>query len=140
MRAVDKLKPFLDGAGQVKQMPAKRKMQNLVLWYLASQLPEGPYTERELNELLLARHTFGDPCTLRRDLYDGGFLDRTPDGRQYWKRAEQPTPAQLGWEDEEIFMQNRPKDDSMGPEVSASESLDAPDHRPADGRPVGRVR
>lgn len=99
MDVIGKLKPFLDETGRVRQMPAKRKMQKLVLWYLANQLPAGPYAERELNELLLARHTFCDPCTLRRDLYDSGFLDRTPDGRRYWKREDPPTLAQLGWED-----------------------------------------
>ena len=34
-----------------------------------------------------------------RDRYDSGFLDRTPDGRRYWKREDPPTLAQLGWED-----------------------------------------
>ncbi|AKJ00863.1 Hypothetical protein AA314_02489 [Archangium gephyra] len=53
---------------------------------MAARLPSGvEWSERELNELLKALHTFGDWALLRRDLYDARLLDRSLDGRRYWK-------------------------------------------------------
>ncbi len=43
------------------------------------------YGEREVDAILKQWHTFGDHATLRRDLYDNGFLGRTRDGSQYWR-------------------------------------------------------
>ena len=59
-------------------------MQGEALAYLAEKFQSGrDYSEREVNELLLQWHTFGDPATLRRELYDRGFMDRDPYGRSY---------------------------------------------------------
>ncbi|MDR0397330.1 MAG: DUF2087 domain-containing protein [Oscillospiraceae bacterium] len=81
----DKLKPFLDEEGRLKQYPAKQGRQLLALEYIASKFDdEKRYTEREVNQLLETWHTFGDWALLRRDLYDVGLLNRTPDGVAYW--------------------------------------------------------
>ena len=93
----DTLRGFLDAEGRVTQFPARRKKQLAVLQYLAGKFAPGRiYTEREVYEVLLAWHTFRDPATLRRELYDDHFLNRTPDGRAYELADPQPTPEQLG--------------------------------------------
>lgn len=85
------LKSFLDSDGKLKQFPAKRKMKIITLFYLAEKIEKGRnYTEQEINEILLRWHTFRDPATLRREMYDYHLLDRTRDGRTYQKSDPQP--------------------------------------------------
>ena len=43
------------------------------------------YAEREVNQLLNQWHSYQDPATLRRALYDAQLLDRTLDGARYWR-------------------------------------------------------
>jgi hypothetical protein len=82
----EKLSRYLDAEGRLKGWPSKRSDQLDALYYLAARLPGGvEWSERELNELLKALHTFGDWALLRRDLYDVRLLDRSLDGRRYWK-------------------------------------------------------
>ena len=72
-------------------------MKVYCLFYLAGKFEAGrEYTEREVNELLLSWHTFVDPATLRRELYDYGFLDRSRDGKVYRLAEKQPAPEALG--------------------------------------------
>lgn len=86
------LKNFLDSEGKLKQFPAKRKMKIIALFYLAQFFEaEKAYSEQEVNLLLSQHHTFSDPATLRRELYDFHFIDRTPDGRVYTLSSPQPT-------------------------------------------------
>jgi len=85
------LKNFLDAEGRLTAFPAKRKMKVYALFYLAEKFqPYTDYTEREVNDLLLSWHSFADPATLRRELFDYRFLDRSPDGQSY--RMHQPKP------------------------------------------------
>ena len=92
----DMLRGFLDAEGRVTQFPARRRKLLAVLQYLAGKFEPGRvYTEREVNGVLLAWHTFGDPATLRRELYDFHFLDRSADGRVYQLADPQPTPEDL---------------------------------------------
>ena len=87
---------FLDAEGRLKQFPAKRKKKLLALEYLAGKLDkDAVYTEKQVNELLTGWHTFGDPATLRRELFTAGFLNRTPDGSQYRLADPQPTAEAL---------------------------------------------
>lgn len=91
------LRNFLDTNGKLTAFPAKRKMKIYCLFYLAQKFEEGrDYSEREVNDLLLNWHTFGDPATLRRELYDFHFLDRSRDGKAYRLAERQPTPEELG--------------------------------------------
>ena len=91
------LRNFLDVTGKLTAFPAKRKMKVYCLFYLAGKFEAGrEYTEREINELLLDWHTFADPATLRRELYDYGFLDRSRDGKVYRLAEKQPTAVDLG--------------------------------------------
>lgn len=85
------LRRFLDASGRVTAWPVKRQSQDLVLSYLISKFEYGrEYTEREVNQLLSQWHSYGDPATLRRALYDAQLLDRTLDGARYWRA---PTEA-----------------------------------------------
>ena len=91
------MRNFLDANGKLTAFPAKRKMKVYCLFYLAGKFEAGrEYTEREVNELLLDWHTFADPATLRRELYDYGFLDRSRDGKVYRLAQKQPAPEAVG--------------------------------------------
>ena len=91
------LRNFLDADRKLTAFPAKRKMKLYALLYLAQKIPaDEEYTEREINDILLSWHTFADPATLRRELYDYGFLDRSRDGKVYRLAEKQPTTADLG--------------------------------------------
>lgn len=90
------LKSFLDVQGRLTAFPAKRKRKLWALFYLSEKFQPGTvYTEQQVNELLLSWHTFADPATLRRELYDYHFLDRSPDGREYRLAPEQPSSEDL---------------------------------------------
>ena len=91
------LRNFLDATGKLTAFPAKRKMKLYALLYLAQKIPaDTDFTERKINDILLDWHTFADPATLRRELYDYGFLDRSRDGKVYRLAEKQPTAADLG--------------------------------------------
>ena len=91
------LKGFLDGDKRLKKHPAKYKNKVLAWFYLASKLEPGRrYTEKEINQILCDWHTFEDWAMLRRELYDGRFVDREPNGSWYWLEEIQPTLASFG--------------------------------------------
>ena len=91
------LRNYLDTEGKLTEFPAKRKMKIYCLFYLAQKFePEKDYTEQEINNVLLDWHTFGDPATLRRELYDYHFLDRSRDGKVYGLAEKQPATEELG--------------------------------------------
>ena len=91
------LRNFLDATGKLTAFPAKRKMKLYALLYMAQKIPaDTDFTEREINDILLDWHTFADPATLRRELYDYRFLDRSRDGKVYRLAEKQPTPEDLG--------------------------------------------
>lgn len=88
----DLLKSFLDGDGRLTAYPSKRKKKLYALIYLGGKFEKGRiYTEKEVNALLNEWHTFQDPATLRRELFNHGFLDRDPYGKEY--RAEYVSPT-----------------------------------------------
>ncbi len=79
------LRRFLDTAGRVKSWPSRSKDQQIVLAYLAAHFERGrEYSEKEVNAILNAWHSYGDHATLRRYLYDHRYLDRSRDGARYW--------------------------------------------------------
>lgn len=97
MEFEQRLKHFLDGESRLLAFPARRKMKICCLFYLAQKIEaEREYAEREINDFLLLWHTFGDPATLRRELCDYGFLQRSRDGKVYRLAEKQPTPEELG--------------------------------------------
>lgn len=87
---------FLDTQGRLTALPAKKKKKLLALAWLAEHIPpEQEYTEKEFNDLLYTLHTFGDPATLRRELYDFYLIHRETDGRHYRLNPERPSPQEL---------------------------------------------
>ena len=94
------LRPFLNERGQLIRFPAKRRKKLLALYYLGEKLEaDRTYTEAQINALLDDWTAFHDPATLRREMYNAGLLNRTPDGRSYWKAEELPVL--------EVFLRDR---------------------------------
>jgi len=88
------IRPFLDGKGKITQLPKKLKVRLIVLAYLAEKFEIGrDYSEREVNAVCDAWHTFGDFFQLRRELVDYGLLNRERDGTRYWRPQTGPDPA-----------------------------------------------
>jgi len=82
------LAPFLDEDGRLTCLPSKRQKRLLALEYVAERFESGrSYTEKEVNVLCTAWHSFCDFHLLRRELVEAGFLERERDGSRYW-RAE----------------------------------------------------
>jgi hypothetical protein len=77
-------KYFPDGASSpLLKFPPKEKQRLVVLREIAQQLKDGHlYDEREINEFLKRFHE--DYVMIRRYLIEYGFVDRKPDGSQYW--------------------------------------------------------
>jgi len=86
------LKGYLDEDGKFNRLPGKKQKKKLdaMIQILASKFSfDKRYTELEVNSILNQHHSFSDPATLRRLLYGMSFLDRTKDGRSYWRRQTQ---------------------------------------------------
>lgn len=93
---INELKGCLSPDGKLTRLPARRRKKLAALIWLAEQIPpEGRYTEREFNEVLNRLHTFGDPATLRRELYDFYLIDRNADGTDYRVNPERPSLEEL---------------------------------------------
>lgn len=88
------LRPFVDEQGRLVQWPVRQKVQRMAAQYLVTRFEAGrEYTEREVNELLLRWHTFGDWALLRRVLCDWRHMERERDGSRYRLRpALEPAP------------------------------------------------
>ena len=93
MLADRELKRFQDKTGKISILPRKPAKQLLVLNFLASKFEAGQvYGEKEVNEILNENHNFNDSALLRRELIEKGLLERTDDGKKYWrKRSIVPT-------------------------------------------------
>ena len=79
---------YLNDDGKFDRFPGKRqkKRQAEMLQFLADQFKQDrKYTEAEVNEILNQHHSFNDPATLRRLMFGKKLIDRTLDGRAYWK-------------------------------------------------------
>ena len=86
------LRPFLNKQGQLISLPAKNKKKLLAIWYLAERIPaRRTFTEAEINDVIDDQTTFRDHATLRRELYNHHLLDRTNDGKTYWKEETELT-------------------------------------------------
>jgi hypothetical protein len=89
--AADRALRLFDGQARLARWPQKRAEQVFALWGLWLAFDgKRRYSEREVNEILNARHAFGDHCLLRRELVDAQLLARTPGGAQYRKVAARP--------------------------------------------------
>jgi len=83
----EQFRKYFNEDNKLKQWPSKRKGKLSVLEFLAEKFEKDRiYSEKEINEILKEAHTFNDAPLLRRELFDNGFLDRTRDCRQYWRK------------------------------------------------------
>ncbi len=83
---------LFDTRGRLQQWPAKRSVQQLVLWPLWMRFEaKRVYREAEVNTVLKSAHGFGDHATLRRELIMARLLERTPDCREYRKCTPRPS-------------------------------------------------
>jgi hypothetical protein len=80
-----------DAQGRLVRWPNKYSVQRLAMWALWTRFDgRRIYTEREVNEILRAWHTFGDHATLRRELINDRLLARKSDCSQYRKMPQRP--------------------------------------------------
>ena len=77
-----------DTQGRLVRLPNKLSVQRMCMWWLWTHFEiRRHYTEKEVNQVLNAHHTFGDQATLRRELVNMKLLGRKPDCSDYWKEA-----------------------------------------------------
>jgi GNAT superfamily N-acetyltransferase len=75
---------YIDAQGRLTSWPKKRWVKDAALAFMAAKLAPGRvYSEAEVNAILEEWHTFSDPAIIRRELFDCGFVTRTPDGSRY---------------------------------------------------------
>ncbi len=90
------LENFLDKDKKLISFPAKRKMKLYSLIYLSTKFKANiKYTEKEVNEIINQNTLFKDPATIRRELYNNFFINRTDNGSEYWLCEIQPTSISL---------------------------------------------
>ncbi len=83
-----------DEAGRLVRLPNKLSVQQMAAWAMWTLFAaRRDYTEKEVNAILNAHHTFGDPATLRRELVNMKLLGRESDCSRYWKEARRPDEA-----------------------------------------------
>lgn len=81
-----------DEAGRLMRLPGKLSVQQLACWALWTHFAaRRQYTEKEVNAVINAHHTFGDHATLRRELINLKLLGRKPDCSAYWKEPHRPS-------------------------------------------------
>ena len=81
-----------DEFGRMSRWPHKYSVQRLAMWVLWMQFENRRiYTEREVNAVLKAWHTWGDHVTLRRELINDRLLTRKSDGSKYRKLPARPS-------------------------------------------------
>lgn len=65
----------------------KEEKRLLILKTIAQQFEKDrKYSDKELNAVL--KEIYSDFATLRRSLIDYGFMERTSDGREYWRKPD----------------------------------------------------
>ncbi len=85
------LRGFIGSDGKICGMPTKTKRELMVAAIVASAVqPDRAYTEKEINELILSQISFGDYCTVRRDLIDFGFMSRKENCTEYRLVTKKP--------------------------------------------------
>ena len=83
------LDTFFDGEKLIR-IPAKRKKRDVILRWLQREFEPGvEYPEAEVNRMLRRHHI--DCATLRRELFEAGYLQREGGGGVYWRDGDKPS-------------------------------------------------
>ena len=91
------LKTYMDKEGRILIYPSKRKLKNVVLFYLSTKFTFNiQYTEKQVNEIIDTYCLFNDSALIRRELYMNKFLNRHIDGSAYWLEEIQPCAEKFG--------------------------------------------
>lgn len=78
------LADYLRPDGSLKEIPSQLKKRIIVYEHIARHFEmDRHYTEQQVNEVLKRFHP--DVVSMRRDLFDLGFLNRKQDGSDYWR-------------------------------------------------------
>ena len=81
-----------DSAGHLVRLPNKLSVQQMAMWWMWTQFAvRRKYTEKDVNQVLNAHHTFGDQATLRRELVNMKLMGRKSDCSEYWKEPVRPS-------------------------------------------------
>jgi hypothetical protein len=81
-----------DADGRLHKWPYKFAVQRIAMWGLWMRFDATKrYTEKDVNSVLNAWHTYGDHATLRRELVNMNLLARKSDCSKYWKVPQQPS-------------------------------------------------
>ena len=85
-----------DSEKRLVRLPNKLSVQRMAMWALWTRFSaDVKYTEKEVNAILNAHHTFGDQATLRRELVNMHLLGRKSDCSVYWKEAQPATSPEV---------------------------------------------
>jgi hypothetical protein len=85
----DALASLLDNDGKIKRWPKKPEERAAVLGFFAGKFEKGKdYTEKDINAIIAALHSFNDITMIRRELITAKLLNRTPDCKRYWVEPE----------------------------------------------------
>ncbi len=81
-----------DADGRLHKWPHKFAVQRIAMWGLWMRFDaKKRYSEKEVNSVLKAWHSYGDHVTLRRELVNMQLLARKSDCSEYWKVVHQPS-------------------------------------------------
>ena len=84
------IRGYFNQCQQIVLWPKKHRKKQLVLDFLIEKFEYNRiYTEKEVNMILNQHHIFEDPALLRRSFFGYKMMDRTIDGRQYWRIKKQ---------------------------------------------------
>lgn len=81
----ENIKNYLNEDGKVKVWPSKRKNKLFVLEYIVDALAYESLTEKQIDEYIYQYIAFDDHVIVRRELYENKLIDRTQDGKTYWR-------------------------------------------------------
>jgi hypothetical protein len=71
------------GKGRLKSLPKKLKKKIIILEHILTKISANTiYSEAELNAVL--KNSYEDFVTLRRDLIEFNYMNRSKDCSQYW--------------------------------------------------------
>ena len=77
---------FINEIEGIIYWPKKRSDKQIVIEWLSSKFQfEKKYSEKEVNNIIEAHHSFNDIALLRRELISKRLLQRKDDGSIYWK-------------------------------------------------------
>ena len=80
------VRQFFDEDFRLKQWPGKYSKQAICIKLIVEHFDyDKEYDGTAIKEILNLAHTFNDPALLRRELVSSKLMDRSADGRKYWR-------------------------------------------------------